>query len=275
MKLAISISGETRLYNNEHNLQQFHVALDKLFGKYEYDLYGHTWNRCEVPKDITSYTVFEQTDDNEIWEQLVKPNFFDFVPYRDEWQQLLEYQCIDDEPEKFIEFCKETSIGAYAQIWSWDKTIKQIFPRISEYDGVVRWRWDSNIEEGDELIDQKIFLAQEQIYNFLTKRESYDSQQYTGHNHVLTECPNNLHSNTMQDTFFIVDRMGVINMNRQPILKSLSDAISNSLPLRYTAHELWWQYLEAVNCPAIAGLPQVRGSCRQNTFERPNKNYWI
>lgn len=275
MKLAISVSGETRLYNNEYNLQQFHVALDKLFGKYEYDLYGHTWNRCEVPQDITSYTVFEQTDDNEIWEQLVKPNFFDFVPYRDEWQQLSEYQRIESDPKQFIEFCKKTSIGAYAQIWSWDKTIKQIFPRISEYDGVVRWRWDSNIEEGDELIDQKIFLAQEQIHDFLTKRESYDSQQYTGHNHVLTECPSNLHSNTMQDTFFIVDRMGIINMNRQSIVKSLGSAIRNSLPVRYTAHELWWQYLETVGCPAVAALPQVRGTSRQNSFERPNKDYWI
>ena len=50
MKVAISISGETRNHNDPGVYEQFWDHMDEFTTGHECDFYGHTWTRCDSPK---------------------------------------------------------------------------------------------------------------------------------------------------------------------------------------------------------------------------------
>lgn len=264
MRVAVSVSGQTRSYNVQKNLNFFYKGLDSLFGTY--DLYGHTWNDCEPPVDVDRYEQFVQTDQNDIWERFVKHNIFDRVPFRPQWMDHPDFVRYFDNETGFMEFCRQRSIGAYAQVWSWAETLSLMAPRVKNYDCVVRWRWDNTVNDAEAKIEQ----FKETLDHWVNRTGDFDA--FVGGADVLTMVPDRPH--WMQDAIFVCRPGAALRKQAEPE-RILARVVNNRLPRRDSSHELWYSYLECSGAIISTGLPHIRGGQIIEDFDKPNKLWQI
>ena len=262
MKIAISVSGETRTHNHLDSNQDFHESLEKLFGDWDYDLYGHTWQHCDRPINLYKFVDFKQTNQDDIWEQFVKHNIFDRVPFRTSWNDNIDYRRLFEDDTGFLDFCKQRAAGCYGQIWSWHKTTKMITDSGKRYDFYFRWRWDNSC------IDEHVDEFNDTLHHFLNNTGNYAG--WMEDSNILTAYPI-LNGNTMHDTFFVLKELFVDHN----LCNTLNNVVINNLPHRHTAHELWYGYLTELGYHIAAGLPNLRKTIIKDEYERPNKDWDI
>lgn len=265
-RLAISISGQTRLYSK--HWERFHTALEDFFYDYEIDLFGHTWNDCEHSQAINTeqqkkFLSFEMSSNLEIWNDWVRYDIFKRTPFRNSWNDDPEWQkFISGNDSGIIEFIKQRSIGAWAQIWSFNKTIGQI--NSYGYDGLVRYRWDNYFTE----IPEEMKTAKNIIYNYLHKQKDFNSPFYTGGAECVSMGPQLMTHRTMQDTFMIFNKEGMDKLiNASEDWENTLEKVTYDYNENYhgpSSHELWATYLHS--CDQIkrcAALPNIRSTLEQ------------
>lgn len=262
-KLAVSISGQTRFYGR--HWKRFHEGLEDFFCEYEIDLFGHTWNNCEYSQSINTeqrkkFKSFEMSSNLEIWNEWVKYDIFRRTPFRESWNDDPDWQqFIRGNDSGIIEFIKQRSIGAWAQIWSFNKTLSQI--NSYGYDGLVRYRWD-NYFTG---IPEEMKTCQNIISDFFNKEKDFDSPFYVGGAECISMGPQLMTHKTMQDTFMIFNKEGLDKlMYASEDWKNTLEKTTYEDNENYhgpSSHELWATYLHACNkIIRCAALPNIRST---------------
>jgi len=268
-RLAICISGQTRIYNK--SWEHFHRQLDEFFGdEYEYDLYGHTWNNCEYSSPVNPelFKSFHMTSNLDIWNDWVKHDIFARTPFRTTWNDSPEWiSYINSNGQGIIDFIKQRSIGAWAQIWSFNESLKYIDP--DEYDGLVRYRWDNGITTNQH----ELICATETIYDYLDgKVNNYTNPE------CLSMTPQLTTRYTMQDTLMVFNKRGLVKVKRPDFLHTLEVCTYDNNQQRHgpSSHELWRIYLKSCNeLVVVAGFPNIRTSLSDGKHVKENKQWDI
>jgi len=263
MKIALNISGETRWHNHGNNSKNWHEKFEILFDGIDYDLYGHTWDRCEDPMYLENFKSFIKTDQDNIWEKFAKFNVFDLVPYRSHWNEQPEYQELVNGKGDFLQFCKTISLNTYSQIWSWYECMKTI--PLDQYDAVVRWRWDME----PVLFDWKKEVFRSNLVDFVNREGEYQGNSLNNPD-ILTMVP--IVQETIHDTCFIM--RGNYFKEFPDIIEHLTSTVDHTLPKRETGHELWYNYFRNYKLRAEIGytLPIICTPMRDNYWENRNSN---
>ena len=146
-KIAICISGQTRGVADTSELVR---SFDHLKDLFDIDFFGHTWTDQVAPSNITDFTNFQHTDQDEIWHQF-KGDIFNMIPFNESWNEHPAYIKLLNGDGNFSEFAKSRVNGVFGQIVSNYKCIEQI--TASEYVAVIRWRWDNRLREPWDFIN--------------------------------------------------------------------------------------------------------------------------
>lgn len=251
-RLAICISGQTRIYNK--SWEHFHRQLDEFFGdEYEYDLYGHTWNNCPHSNELTSeqnekFTHFHTTSNLDIWNEWIKHDIFSTTPFKSSWNNIPEWQeFISGNDSGIIEFIKQRAIGGWAQIWSFNEAVENV-PQ--QYDGLVRYRWDTWVVDDADVTK----ATKNEIRHFLNK--TGDFHQTPGR--CLSMGPQLIDILYMQDTFMVFDQEGMKKLitASNDFLVTLDKCVQQKEYINApSAHELWAIYLKSCGIKIVAGMP--------------------
>tara|TARA_B100000927_G_C16472092_1_gene471993 strand:- start:175 stop:1002 length:828 start_codon:yes stop_codon:yes gene_type:complete len=273
-KLAISISGQTRHYNK--TCDEFHDDLHKVFGNhFTYDLYGHTWDNCEHsrpinPKQRALFKSFHMTSNLDIWNAWVKYDIFARTPFRRTWNDSPEWiSYIDGSGHGITDFIKQRSIGAWAQIWSFNESLKYI--DINQYDGLVRWRWDNGVTKNPHELE----CAIDTIYDYFRDDKTYT---YTGNAECLSMTPQLTTRYTMQDTIMVFNKQGLAKVKRPDFLNTLEVCTYDNNEQKHgpSSHELWRIYLKSCSeLIVVAGFPNIRTSLSIGKHIKENKQWDI
>lgn len=256
-RLAISVSGQTRTYTD--NYLKFHKGLEILLGEYEYDLFGHTWNNCpdsKLPQDKDKFTSIYSSSNLDIWNEFAKDDIFRCVPFRGAWNNDPQWQnYINGNDKDIINFLRDRAIGAWAQIWSFNQTLRDIDPE--QYDGLVRYRWDIfPLHHNKEIMT----VAKKYINDFLYKTDDFLYGSYIGRSNCISSGPQLINWQTMQDMFMVFDQDGMCKLknahtNWMHTLETILEV--NNQTHGPSSHELWACYLEACKVITSACMPIV------------------
>ena len=147
-KLAICISGQTRIHNSVED--EFHHGLKALFGsEFDYDLYAHTWNDQVLPTQAHRYTVLRTTDQSQLWKHMVSQgNPFSAMILTEKLQNTPEYHTAISGESSLVNLMEKCITGIYSQLVSaW-----HAFDSVNEpekYSAFVRFRWDITARHPD------------------------------------------------------------------------------------------------------------------------------
>jgi hypothetical protein len=256
MKVAISISGETRNHNDPGVYEQFWDHMDEFTTGHECDFYGHTWTRCDSPKSEYKLKRFIKTDQNEIWETFARRNIFNAIPFnRTDDPRFIEI-VEDTETGAFAKWCRDRIDVSYGQFWSFYNSFKDV--DVSNYDICIRWRWDHTV------MPKNIDRFWEHIDYLLTVKTGM--QQHVG---VYVASPGN--SLAMHDCAFALKPVALQKIYSAPIAKSMERTIIKNHPGRWDAHRLWNTWLQELGIEIGHGHPLISSSLYK--AERPYK-YW-
>lgn len=144
MKVAITISGQTRSYNRDAK-DHLDVFIERL-GKrgWEFDLYGIVWDDNEMPKNPEDFVVLETRSQNDL-KDYIRDNFStmsspvatmeDDSDMKQEWVDYID--SLPNTIEKEIEWSRKR----LAQVWGAFEAV-DLIDDPDQYDMVMRWRWD-------------------------------------------------------------------------------------------------------------------------------------
>jgi hypothetical protein len=141
MKIALCLSGETRMFNDFDNSpsegpQHFYKMLKNFYP--DIDVYGHTWSHCDIP--VTTAFEFKQLliEDQKIIDDWVSEDFVNRAfSNRMQWNK--QHVLRDQTPDSFVAESLRRSRYAYGQLFS----AYHCFALVNqEYDIVIRYRWD-------------------------------------------------------------------------------------------------------------------------------------
>lgn len=144
MKVAITVSGQTRSYNRDAK-DHLDVFMDMMGNHgWEFDLYGIVWDDCEMPVDAEKFKVLETRSQDELREY-IRENYSalsspiatraDDSQIKDEWIEYID--SLPNNMEREIEWSRRR----LAQVWGAFEAI-DLIEDPKEYDLVIRWRWD-------------------------------------------------------------------------------------------------------------------------------------
>jgi hypothetical protein len=256
MKVAISISGETRNHNDPAVYKIFWDRMDNFTAGHNCDFYGHTWTRCESPKSEDKLKRFGKTDQNEIWETFARRNIFDAIPFTrtndPRFIEILE----DTETGAFAKWCQDRINVSYGQFWSFFHSFKNV--DVSNYDICIRWRWDHAANQ------HNVSQFWDSINEWLDTKNGLQA-----HVDVLTTTPGN--SSAMHDCAFALKPSAVKRVYSESIAASMEKTIIKNHPDRWDAHRLWNTWFQTLNIVIGHGHPIISGSLYKE--ERPHK-YW-
>lgn len=280
-KLAVSVSGQTRLYGK--HWERFHKGLEDFFEDYDIDLYGHTWNNCPHSYAINTeqqkkFLSFNMTSNSEIWNKWVKEDIFARTPWRQSWNDNPQWKTfISGNDSGIIEFIKQRSIGAWAQIWSFNETISQIQETNIQYDGFIRYRWDNYFTE----IAEEMQTTKNIIHNYIYRKKDFENTYYTGAAECISMGPQLLSHRTMQDVFMVFNNQGMdklknANLNWIKTLEKITYDFNENTH-GPSSHELWATYLHTCGLIICANMPNIRSSleCEADGLIKENKSWNI
>ena len=258
MKIGISISGQTRDFNDEGRYSKPWDSLYELFEGHDISFVGHTWDYCQTPNHVERFRHFEKTTDNDISEWAMED--LSRVPYKSSWNKNPDWINALESDNGIIEIMKKNSIGAFAQTRSFDYTLRYFQQNQSDFDYFIRWRWDSRIGDGDyDSINQQTFKRH--LNNWMNKTDDF-KHSYPGGD-VLAMTPSSSRR-SMQDTCFAFNKTIVKNLTQYSYFNNLLTAIRQRKPFEpfsitntITAHELWYEYLTLYGASITSMLPNV------------------
>lgn len=272
-KIAICVSGKIRHYNlttsDNHitNTDRFHSGLDKMFGEYDYDLYGHTWQDQALPVDLAKYKQVIQTEQSEIWDFVV--DNFKRAPYNRIWKDKPEYIAAMH-GNNMMQFLKDRSYEVYGQIWSNYKSM-ELARKNDTYTHYIRYRWDNIVAE---LTDAEFEYQHNIIRNFMHNRASGPHANAS----VLAPGSAIIGADYVEDRLFVFTE----EFTKRVVdngLEDIFDAVefNNNTGCLLSSHELWYNYLLQNECRMIAaGIPFITSSDIPSIpIARPSRNWEI
>lgn len=243
MKIAVCLSGETRNYNQDladphaRGPMDFVHELQKHFDTV--DVFGHTWQHCEIPSNHTDFKKFKQQDQQVIADWVTQ----DFVNrvYTDGGEgNFNSYNKLNDlGPDKFIESYLEKSKAIYGQTWSASECFDLV--PLNEYDIVVRYRWDLR-HEGDSkffkdtVVNRILWICGK----FFDHNNDTPLMVSTCNGHVSTGWPQpEAH---IEDTFFILSGQAHCVVCQVAIADKLDQIIEKNMGrMHMPAHHSLWR----------------------------------
>lgn len=272
-KIAICISGQTRGYNQ--NITEFQNLLDELFLDFDYDLYGHTWDDCELPKNAKDFKNLLVTDQEEIW-KFSKNHFFDIVPHRSEWNENSEYIKALEGKTSLVELCKKLTKNAFGQFWSAYHSFN-IVDKTQNYSLIVRMRWDNTLafEIGEINRQSKIENFRKTLLDFKLSKNRFSGFHSQTDVLVTNEILFDNNGLFFNDVFFILKSASLEKILNNSIDYSILNIYQMSDD-RKTAHHLWSKYLiDICECKIGDGLDCIIGLTSINNIEKENKKWML
>lgn len=267
MKIGISISGQTRDFNDEGTQWD---SLYELFEGHDISFVGHTWDYCQTPNNVETFRHFEKTSDNDISTWAIQD--LSRVPYKTSWNNNPDWINALESDNGIIEIMKKNSIGAFAQTRSFDYTLRYFQQNQSDFDYFIRWRWDSRIGDGEyDSINQQIFKRH--LNNWMNKTEDFATEYARGD--VLAMIPGSSRRSLRHDTCFAFNKTIVNNLTQNSYFNNLQRAIVQRKSFEpyitntITAHELWYEYLTLYDACITYMLPKV--ICINSNPNKENK----
>lgn len=234
MKIAVCLSGETRMFNQILEVRRspadFIDELKKFFP--QVDVYGHTWTHCEEPvTDRFQFSALMIEDQSSI-DDWVKEDFVNRTySNRMLWNQQTKLSAMS--PEEYVEKNLDRSRKAYGQVFSGFRCFEMV--PVNQYDVVIRYRWDLEHVGDTENFERTIVNR----INWLCEKQSqgYPFGVGTSNSWIGSGHPPTI---TMEDTFFMLNAHGheyLVNTTIQEKLETVFEqAWGNE---KSEAHSLW------------------------------------
>ena len=257
MKVCVIYSGQTRSYNNNHELWNSHKRMaDELQTRYniEVDFVGHTWEDQPIPWNITDFKQFNQENQDciDMW---AKDDFFKrawWAPGSDTFQDFV-IDCIDQRKgNELLDKIIHNTRQAYGQIFSFFKCIDELD---NTYDAYFKTRWDI-------MIDKTLGLCEFFPYAI---EEKDPLVLFSGNAFINPQHPKDRMNNTATTKTFVGDTNFVINKKAMNAYKDnnwLEYLHWNIVNSRYndskpSSHTLWTM----MHPDTITGRFVLKGDC--------------
>lgn len=166
-KLAICVTGQIRHFRKHQD--RFYEGLDNMFGdKFDYDLYGHTWDDQVLP-DISKFERVSVTDQRDWWKYLVESsNPFGAMIVTEKTRNHLDYQKAINGKGDLLSVMEQVITGRWAQLLTTHHAFTAIpEDKREEYIAFVRFRWDAT----DSNTNDKTLVRKwkQQYYNLVVE----------------------------------------------------------------------------------------------------------
>lgn len=164
-KLAICVTGQVRHFSKHQD--QFYEGLDKIFGdKFDYDLYGHTWDDQVLP-DISKFERVSVTDQRNWWKYLVKfSDPFGAMMVTEKTRNHIDYEKAINGKGDLLSVMEQVITGRWAQLLTTHHAFTAIpEDKREEYIAFVKWRWDITV--GNIPDKNKVEKWKQQYYNLV------------------------------------------------------------------------------------------------------------
>lgn len=237
MKICVIYSGQTRSYNDNHELWNSHKRMaDELKARYniEVDFIGHTWADQPTPWNVADFLHFSQDDQNCI-DDWINTDFFRrawWNPGSDTFQDFVT-ECINNKTgNELLERITTNSRKAYGQIFSFFKCIEQIE---NTYDGYFKTRWDIMIDKTQGFTEFFPYLLEEKQDLVLFTGAAWFRPTKENFNN---EATGNLFLN---DTNFIMNKGAMDGYMSKNWLQDLHRVVTGSTynDAKPSSHTLW------------------------------------
>lgn len=272
-KLAICVSGQSRSHNQIAD--QWYADIEEIFGDFDYDFFGHTWDDQELP-NTDKFKGFK-TDDQSMIDKFVSKDLMSLAynnpgwANNDDWNNLL-----DNGGAR--QHLLDASRAAYGQYVSAYMCWEVAAPYADNYDAVIRYRWDTGIRRDEhEAWREKVELVKTAILNFcICQNMSMEEIVELEQNEEIV-VPNLIaYSRDMCNTMvgypsvldgdgilYIPDHMFVLHSSVLTNVKGrfwaevLKGAIKKSYPNKPAAHTGWVPFLKGINAELVTGMPEI------------------
>ena len=252
-KCAMIFTGQTRCYNSEKIFDSHKRLADKLFEHYniETDFWGHTWEDCDLPKNLSDFKYF-QVDDQVCIDEWVKRKLFVrgwWNPTNDEFNNFIKQNWGNG--NLVLDKIVENSRRAYGQVWSfWTALHMQTCdPTRSPYDVYFKTRWDVEIFKDQGLFEFFPYCASQQDLVETASMESegaglalFDGRSHAKFLGMSHRDAGQTHTWTfVNDTNFIFNKTAYVNMYEQDFRHTLELACQNKLrdEPAPSSHDIW------------------------------------
>lgn len=282
IKIAVCISGETRTWNtltdpekrsHAYQLEMFLQRMKDIL-KCDIDVYGHTWDHCDIPQETNFFKHDNLTISNQdfILGNWLREDIFNrLIVYDMNITEIpTEHKSfLGKDPHAFLESFVHSGKKAWGQYFSHQLCVESI-PNIMEYDYIIRWRWDLALElpsdvpripgkpAWDENMDVLIEYAIQQIGVFMTP----DSDVHPVPS-VLCGCNSFTLSDgysQLEDVFFVFKRTNNLVMRTKDGFWREDAAQMNEMThqkFRIDAHGLWGNIFRFYKLVIWQTLPNI------------------
>ena len=270
-KIAIMVSGQLRDYNENH--EQWLADVQELFQDFDFDLYGHTWEDQDDPVNMEIFKGFKKTDQDIIWNTLIKDDIFQKIPVESEWFDMLEYQdALDVHSNTDLrQWIKSLITPTYSQLFG-HKLCSELC-RNNDYAFFVRYRWDCGID------DNRSYLMdywRKNLLEFAHWQGEFGAGYQPEYNSVCVFTPSVMYGRIGK---FIPDLCFLYKPGVHQMFKDLDldwntklRKIIEGTGVAITAHELWSHFIITSDYPIIVSGPNcVSFSNNSAKFDKPHK----
>lgn len=224
-RIAVCLTGQVRNYNQYR--EHMHTGLQATFEDWaDYDLFGHTWEGQPTIADPENFTGLSRTDQNDIWDNIVRTDLFTAMIMTSAIVRSKKYQdmFINGTDHTIQQWMKEIIIGIYSQIASSWESFAEPNINNTEYDAYIKFRWDMN------LIGDNKFRYE--LQHFINTQDS--PAALLKHDEGLSFMP---------DVMIIFNKAAHKRLLQEPYSKQIEMMGKDGLLTDHT-HGLWKNYLD-------------------------------
>lgn len=278
-KILILVSGQTRALNENDHFEKFIAGIERVFGDYDYDLAGHTWNDQELPNDLTKFIGVHQTEQSDIvkW---VREDFKRRVFFTKKWAKNPLYEKIARNDSDLMKFLLERSVGAYSQLWSFDLSLRLHANKIHEakYAAIIRYRWDTGpravyYDRKDlDKLELKIQQYKQTLYDFIHRDgiwAKHDAKLVCSYPAMFAAKDG---CGFIPDHCFWMTPQIAQHLIGEPLGEILDELNEKHVELP-TSHGLWAEYLSHTGVRVTAAAPDIH-SCIFGKQEDKSNKIW-
>jgi hypothetical protein len=271
LKIALCVSGETRTFNENFDCNVLWLAQELRTHNIEVDIFGHTWDYCDLPKNTDAFKKIEVGNKTDIknWitddflARIVQYNHYDF--YNDLPRLSLT------KSEKYTDAILESSIAGWSQIWSAFCSFSLIND-VEDYDYIIRWRWDARfgnraIPNGNTgLVNylQSILFYHLTTPNAVVLNDKTPDIYFSGNSFINIDIKKKIQDSSslmcIEDTFFVIplrnnlfskDIINKLNWKQKIDGKVRLKSVNN----RNCSHTLWYDVFQGWDLLGYFMLP--------------------
>lgn len=248
MKIAICVSGQTRRHNDYSN--EWFGTITELFGDYDYDLFGHTWSDQPTPITKSKFKKFT-VDDQIMMEKWIEEDPQQRLYHNIGWIQHKDYH-IKLKDGSWYEHAIGATKRAYGQFWSALLCYELVN---SDYDLIVRYRWDIGLKENKEQVKRAIhnFSKAQNLTSALPGQIDRNIEPMINTD-VLVSTPSR--SDYIEDLFF-VSNSNILKCKYKPIGHWMDEMMKIQYPEKPVAHKGWASLLKALQLNIVTNMPNA------------------